>query len=75
MGAVLGGAFAPTIATALVGTFNTTLAVSTYLFLLVAASLVATLTLTDPTGSNLYPPDTKPQPLDEDETPGPTHNH
>jgi MFS family permease len=74
MGAVLGGAFAPTIATALVGTFNTTIAVSTYLFLLVAASLIATLTLKDRTGSNLYPPDSKLQPLEEDETPGPTHN-
>lgn len=74
MGAVLGGAFAPTIATALVGTFNTTVAVSTYLFLLVAASLIATLTLKDRTGSNLYPPDSKLQPLEDDETPGPTLN-
>lgn len=43
MGAVLGGAFAPTIAEALVGHFGSTVAVSTYLFVVVAISLIATL--------------------------------
>lgn len=71
LGAVLGGAFAPTIATALVGTFNTTIAVSTYLFLLVAASLIATFTLKDRTGTDLYPQDSELQHLDTDDTPGP----
>ena len=74
LGAVLGGAFAPTIATALVGAFNTTIAVSTYLFLLVAVSLVATITLKDRTGTNLYLPDEELKPLKTDETPGPMYD-
>jgi metabolite-proton symporter len=73
LGAVLGGAFAPTIATALVGAFNTTVAVSTYLFLFVVASLIATLTLKDQTGINLYPQDSELKPLENDETPGPMY--
>ena len=55
LGSVIGGAFAPTIAAALVGQFNTTVAVSTYLFIWVGASLIATLTLKDRTGADLYP--------------------
>ncbi|MGB9034487.1 MAG: MFS transporter, partial [Paeniglutamicibacter sp.] len=74
LGAVLGGAFAPTIATALVGAFNSTIAVSTYLFLLVAVSLVATITLKDRTGTNLYLPDEELKPLKTDETPGPMYD-
>ncbi|WP_181150487.1 MFS transporter [Arthrobacter sp. MYb224] len=57
LGSVVGGAFAPTIAAALVGKFDTTVAVSTYLFIWVAASLLATLTLKDRTGADLYPHD------------------
>lgn len=55
LGSVIGGAFAPTIAAALVGQFNTTVAVSTYLFIWAGASLIATLTLKDRTGADLYP--------------------
>lgn len=55
LGSVIGGAFAPTIAAALVGQFNTTVAVSTYLFIWVGASLIATPTLKDRTGADLYP--------------------
>lgn len=53
LGAILGGAFAPTIATALESSFHTTLAVSTYLFILVTISLITTLTLKDRTGTDL----------------------
>jgi MFS family permease len=55
LGAVLGGAFAPTIAVALVDGFGTTLAVATYLFVIVALSLIATLTLRDRTARDLSP--------------------
>lgn len=55
LGSILGGAFAPTIAVALVMQYNTVLAVAVYLFLVVAISLVATLTVPDRTGASLYP--------------------
>ena len=55
LGSVIGGAFAPTIAGALVGKFDTTVAVSIYLFIWVGASLIATLTLKGRTGADLYP--------------------
>ena len=57
LGSVVGGAFVPSIAAALVGKFDTTVAVSTYLFIWVGASLIATLTLNDRTGADLYPHD------------------
>jgi MFS family permease len=55
LGSVIGDAFAPTIAAALVGKFDTTVAVSIYLFIWVGASLIATLTLKDRIGADLYP--------------------
>ncbi|TFH55929.1 hypothetical protein [Glutamicibacter arilaitensis] len=55
LGSVIGDAFAPTIAAALVGKFDTTVAVSIYLFIWVGASLIATLTLKDRSGADLYP--------------------
>lgn len=57
LGSVVDGAFAPTIAVALVGKFDATVAVSTYLSIWVGASLIATLTLKDRTGANSYPHD------------------
>lgn len=57
LGSVVGDAFAPTIAAALVGKFDTTVAVSMYLFIWVGASLITTLTLKDRTGADLYPHD------------------
>ncbi|WP_035732371.1 MFS transporter [Gulosibacter molinativorax] len=50
IGAIIGGAFAPTIATALVGQFGTTLAVSMYLLIMVVLALSATLVLRDRRG-------------------------
>ncbi|RRJ88301.1 MFS transporter [Gulosibacter macacae] len=50
IGAILGGAFAPMIATALVAEFNTTLAVSMYLLVLILIAMMATLVLRDRRG-------------------------
>lgn len=55
LGAIIGGAFAPTIAHALVETTGTTAAVTVYLQIMVAISLVATLAVKDRTGVNLGP--------------------
>jgi MFS family permease len=55
IGAILGGAFAPTIAAWLEGVFGSTLAVSAYLFVVVLLSLLATLTIKDCTGADLSP--------------------
>ena len=53
IGAILGGAFAPMIAQALVNRFHTTTAVSTYLFIFTAMALAATFTIKDRTGKRL----------------------
>ncbi|MDO5048869.1 MAG: MFS transporter [Actinomycetaceae bacterium] len=53
MGAILGGAFSPLIATYLFGKFNTTLAVSTYLFVFTLIALIGTSTIKDRTGMDL----------------------
>lgn len=50
IGAIVGGAFAPTIATALVGAFGTTMAVSMYLLIMIVLALAATLALRDRRG-------------------------
>ncbi|MGO1543505.1 MAG: MFS transporter [Gulosibacter sp.] len=50
LGSIIGGAFAPTIATALVAQFNTTLAVSMYLLIMVVIALACTLVLRDRRG-------------------------
>lgn len=52
-GAVLGGAFAPTIATWLQSTFGTSMAVSTYLFVMTLIGLLATFGIKDRTGKQL----------------------
>ncbi|MGW1680860.1 MFS transporter [Saccharopolyspora sp. NPDC002376] len=54
-GAVLGGAFAPMIATWLQAAFGSTMAVSGYLFALTAIGLAATFTIKDRTGKPLGP--------------------
>ncbi|QUY62672.1 MFS transporter [Gulosibacter molinativorax] len=50
LGAILGGAFAPTIATWLMQTFNNVYAISTYLFIATIISLIAAALLKDRTG-------------------------
>ncbi|KAB1641205.1 MFS transporter [Gulosibacter chungangensis] len=50
LGAILGGAFAPTIATWLMQTFNNVYAISTYLFIATVISLIAAALLKDRTG-------------------------
>ena len=55
IGSILGGAFAPTIATALVQHFHTTTAVAVYLAVLTLVSLTCTLLLKDRTGIPLGP--------------------
>lgn len=55
IGAILGGAFAPTIATALVQQFGTTNAVGAYLAILTIIAAAATLLLRDRTGIPLDP--------------------
>ncbi|CAG7844265.1 Inner membrane metabolite transport protein YhjE [Pseudoclavibacter triregionum] len=50
IGAILGGAFAPTIAAWLVDVFGSTLAVSMYLLLMSVVGLAATLILRDRQG-------------------------
>lgn len=52
-GAILGGAFAPLIATALQARFHTSVAVATYLFAVTAIGFTATLLLRDRTGRDL----------------------
>ncbi|MGF9660296.1 MFS transporter [Arthrobacter crystallopoietes] len=53
LGAILGGAFAPTIATALVQATGTSTAVSVYLFVMTAVSIAAVLILRDRPGIDL----------------------
>ncbi|WP_144782485.1 MFS transporter [Microbacterium sp. BH-3-3-3] len=55
LGAILGGAFAPTIATALVESTGTTLSVTVYLAIMAVLGLVATLLLRDRSGIPLGP--------------------
>jgi MFS family permease len=55
LGAILGGAFAPTIATALVESTGTTVSVTAYLAIMAALGLVATLLLRDRSGIPLGP--------------------
>ncbi|MDI9893295.1 MFS transporter [Rhodococcus sp. IEGM 1381] len=55
IGAIIGGAFAPTIAAALVRATGTTTAVTVYLVIMVLLSLVATLLLRDRSGIPLGP--------------------
>ncbi|KHL00087.1 MFS transporter [Microbacterium mangrovi] len=55
IGAILGGAFAPTIATALLQATGTTWSISGYLLGMVALALIATLLLRDRTGIPLGP--------------------
>ncbi|MGB6389762.1 MAG: MFS transporter [Methyloceanibacter sp.] len=52
-GAILGGAFAPTIATALVQTTGSTTSVAIYLAIVTVIALIATLLLRDRTGISL----------------------
>ncbi len=52
-GAILGGAFAPTIATWLEGTFGTTSAVAVYLGVVAVVALVAVSSIKDRTGRSL----------------------
>jgi MFS family permease len=53
LGAILGGAFAPAVATALVAHFHTTLAVSWYMVLACAISFVAVASLPETAGTSL----------------------
>jgi len=55
LGAILGGAFAPTIATALVESTGTTVSVTVYLAIMAVLGLVATLLLRDRSGIPLGP--------------------
>ncbi len=55
IGAILGGAFAPTIATALVDATGTTVSVTVYLAIMAVLGLVATLLLRDRSGIPLGP--------------------
>ncbi|MEV7874766.1 MFS transporter [Microbacterium sp. NPDC089188] len=55
VGAILGGAFAPTIATALVDATGTTVSVTVYLAIMAVLGLVATLLLRDRSGIPLGP--------------------
>lgn len=55
IGAIIGGAFAPTIAAALMRATGTTTSIVIYLAIMAAVSLVATLTLRDRTGIPLGP--------------------
>jgi len=55
LGAILGGAFAPTIATALVESTGTTVSVTVYLVIMAVLGLVATLLLRDRSGIPLGP--------------------
>lgn len=55
LGAILGGAFAPTIATALVDATGTTVSVTVYLAIMAVLGLVATLLLRDRSGIPLGP--------------------
>ena len=55
IGSILGGAFAPTIAKALVSSTGTTTSVAVYLGIVAVLSLVATLLLRDRTGTPLGP--------------------
>lgn len=52
-GAIVGGAFAPFIATALQAEFKTSMAVAAYLFAVTSVALVATILLADRTGRPL----------------------
>lgn len=53
IGAILGGAFASLIATALQAEFGTSMAVATYIFVITAVALVATIMVKDRTGRPL----------------------
>lgn len=53
LGSILGGAFAPMIAQALVNKYHDTKAISTYLFIVTALALLATFTIRDRTGKRL----------------------
>ncbi|MDU0325517.1 MFS transporter [Microbacterium sp. KSW2-21] len=55
LGAILGGAFAPTIATALVDATGTTVSVTVYLAVMAVLGLVATMLLRDRSGIPLGP--------------------
>jgi MFS family permease len=55
IGSILGGAFAPTIAKALVSATGTTTSVAVYLGIVAALALIATLVLRDRTGIPLGP--------------------
>jgi MFS family permease len=55
LGAILGGAFAPTIATALVQATGTTVSVAVYLTIVTVVAFAATLLLRDRTGIPLGP--------------------
>jgi MFS family permease len=55
IGAILGGAFAPTIATALVQATGSTTSVAIYLAIVTVIALIATLLLRDRTGLSLGP--------------------
>jgi hypothetical protein len=55
LGAILGGAFAPTIATALVQATGSTLSVTVYLAGMTVIGLIATLLLRDRSGIPLGP--------------------
>ncbi|BFM24311.1 MFS family permease [Microbacterium testaceum] len=55
LGAILGGAFAPTIATALVDATGTTVSVTVYLAIMAVLGLVATMLLRDRSGIPLGP--------------------
>lgn len=53
IGAILGGAFAPLIATALQANFGTSMAVAAYIFAVTVIALIATITMKDMTGRPL----------------------
>jgi MFS family permease len=61
LGAILGGAFAPTVATALVQATGSTTSVAIYLAIMTVIALIATLLLRDRTGSSLGPDHDKEQ--------------
>jgi MFS family permease len=54
LGAVLGGAFAPTIAQAIIGTYGQSWGIGVYILVLALISLTAVSTVKDPQGIDLH---------------------
>jgi MFS family permease len=54
LGAVLGGAFAPTIAAAIIGTYGQSWGIGVYMLVLALISLITVSTVKDPKGIDLH---------------------